>query len=200
MRRIWGIACASLLLPSLWVALSFANAAQLPSARKEYRNARWGFCVNYPGNWRAEEGTDKGGASIYAPEQNNAVSIAAGALRNQPRWTLTGDLEDERPMTLEDNVQAFLKASNQIGESQAEVVTNRPVSLDGTPAREVTVVYRKSGTAWKSESVVSLKGSGFYVLSLTCPSSTCGRYEDGFQRALPSFSFNCQQPLGLQRR
>jgi hypothetical protein len=150
----------------LCMGLSAADSVKSGGRLKRYANSRWGFCVSYPSGWNLREGFNKAGAEFFAPDHLGAgLGIGAGALQNQPLWTLSDAPEDEsnrRPMTLEENVQGHLKAFADFSKSHVDVIDNSPTVLQGVGARALTVRYQKDGLAWQDKSIMVLKGEGVY--------------------------------------
>jgi hypothetical protein len=79
---------------------------------RHYYNPRWSFCIGYPDGWDHDEGLNKAGIRIAKPADAPVVFITVGALPNQPRGFLTGDYDDMTPMTVEENVQRYMRGLN----------------------------------------------------------------------------------------
>jgi hypothetical protein len=88
-----------------------------------YRDARWGFCVDYPANWKASELPDGSGVTLYAypgSDSSNGPYISISGLPDQPDVDNANIvLDDSPPLNLEGNfsraLDSLCEASIQAG-------------------------------------------------------------------------------------
>ena len=113
---------------------------------KNYRNARWGFCLDYPAGWKASLGTDGSGIGLVPPRGSGEVRI--GGLPDQPQGldnsaTTSDELNHAPPMTLEQNFAASLSALREYEHaSDIVVLKKRVLKFQGYGALDTTIQYR----------------------------------------------------------
>jgi hypothetical protein len=101
---------------------------------RRYYNDRWGFCVSYPTGWDMDEGGNHAGIGLFKPPSAPVASIRVGALPDQPRGFLTGNYDDMKPMTLQENIQSHLKPDSSAPFRKVELIESRSTRIAGVEA------------------------------------------------------------------
>jgi len=156
---------------------------------KTYRNYRWGFCIDYPSNWvDFNEGFNKAGMSVaQSPERPAIAELGAGALSNQPYGLKTNNVDDNTPMTLEENVNGFL----DIFGKKAQVLVRERMMFAGTPAFHIKVRHTDADGEWISEYVQMLVPGAVYDVNLRVRPNLYPEYEPVYRRFKSTFRLNC---------
>jgi hypothetical protein len=140
--RGWILGCAIVLA----AGLSAANGRQR-AAWTHYKNARWGFCVDYPAQWEAKELTDGSGVTLY-PDRDADTSggpyISVSGLPDQPDIDNANIvLDDSPPLNLDGN---FTRALDSLREydhaSDIRVLAKRTLEFQGYDALRTSIRYR----------------------------------------------------------
>jgi len=106
---------------------------------KIYTNARYGFSVRYPGDWRlGNPMPDGAGVTIATPIEHSLVALS-GHMN-----IVTGKSQDGR-QTLDEFVSAHRRIMTELYGKKSIVVTwkaDQDLSLAGFPAKQLTFTYR----------------------------------------------------------
>ena len=172
-----------------WPALSQTPQKATEPVWTTYRNYRWGFCIDYPSNWVGfNEGFNKAGMSVsHSPERPVIVELGAGALANQPHGLKANNIDDNTPMTLEENVNDFL----DIFGKKAQVLVRERTVFAGTPAFHVKVRHTDADGEWISEYIQMLVRGAVYDVNLRVRPKLYQEYEPVFRRFKSTFRLNC---------
>jgi hypothetical protein len=173
-----------------------AEAVQL----KPYHNSRWSFCVSYPAGWDLNESLDGAGIRVSKGGRAPVVSITVGALPSQPRGFLTGDFDDDTPMTLRENGQYYLKNLGDQPDRKVEVQETRSTQIAGVPAVWTRVRLEDRTDVRVEESIWLLRKGAVFSLSLNCKSSDFALYDLVFRQVLETFKPDCRQAPRPKRR
>ena len=157
-----------------------------------YLNKRWGFCVSYPEDWSKQEGLNMAGIRISRPSVQPAAFISFGALPDQPRGLITGDIGDDVPMTLAENSQAYLQQSRVL--EAVEVLENRPTHLLGNQAISTLIKYSQHDGTWMEKTIWLLRAGALYTFSLKSKSAEFPHIEPVFHNMVNIFKFDCARP------
>lgn len=124
------------------------------------RNARWGFCVDYPASWKASEAKDGSGIKLYPRANEKASSatyISIGGLPDQPDvGNANIVLDDSPPLDLEGN---FMRALDGLREydhaTDIRVLEKRKLAFQGYGALSTKYEYRRGAdaTLWQSDTI-----------------------------------------------
>ena len=119
------------------VPLAAASGDEEP-AWKVYTNARFGFSVRYPENWRLGNPLSDGvGVTLYPPIDNSLVALS-GHMN-----VLEGKSQDER-QTLEEFAAAHRRIITELYDKKTITVKwrkDQEMSLAGFPAKQLTFTY-----------------------------------------------------------
>src|SRR5215470_6556402 len=119
------------------VPLAAASGEEEP-AWKVYTNARFGFSVRYPENWRLGNPlSDRVGVTLYPPFDNSLVAFS-GHMN-----VLEGKSQDGR-QTLEEFAAAHRRIITELYDKKTITVKwrkDQEMSLAGFPAKQLTFTY-----------------------------------------------------------
>jgi hypothetical protein len=112
-----------------------------------YVNARWGFCVDYPAQWRATKLTDGSGVMLYpypGADLKNGPYISINGLRDQPDVDNANVvLDDSPPLDLDGNFNRALDSLRQYDHaSDIRVLEKRAFQFQGFAALSTSIQYR----------------------------------------------------------
>src|SRR5262245_64701397 len=115
-----------------------ATAENEPRAWKAYTNARFGFSIRYPDNWRLGNPLPDGvGVTLYPPIDNSLVALS-GHMN-----VLVGKSQDGR-QTLDEFALAHRRIITELFGKKTITVKwrqDRETSLAGFPAKQLTFTY-----------------------------------------------------------
>ena len=139
----WLRVCLIVLVMSygLWSLSSFALAVQTTDTNtwKNYTNSRFGFSMRYPSDWRLGNPMPDGtGITFFPPVEGSQVALS-GFMN-----VLGGSSPDGR-QTLDEFVTAHRRIITDLYEKKRIMVaweTDRPTTLGGFDARQLTFTYR----------------------------------------------------------
>lgn len=155
-------------LASLMLACAIGLGAPTMAARNgpdrqewtHYKNARWGFCVDYPAAWRASEPSDGSGVTLYPKNGADSKSdpyISITGVPDQPDFDNSNVvLDDSPPMDLEGNLARVLGNLRDYDHaSDIRVLEKRKLTFQGFDALSTNVRYRTStsGGDWTDETL-----------------------------------------------
>ncbi|MGH9689468.1 MAG: hypothetical protein ACRD5K_20580, partial [Candidatus Acidiferrales bacterium] len=125
-----------------------------------YVNARWGFCVDYPKDWKAEFGTDGSGIELHpypAQDPSKATYISIGGLPDQPDVDNANIvLDDSPPLDLEGNLTRTLEGLREYNHASGiRVLQKRQLGFHGYNALSTKIGYRTppNDTEWIDETL-----------------------------------------------
>src|SRR5665213_1576736 len=93
-----------------------------------------------------------------SPERPVIVELGAGALHNQPHGLKNNDVDDNTPMTLEENVNGFL----DIFDKKAQVLVRERTVFAGTPAFHIKIRHTDADGEWISKYIQTLVRGAVY--------------------------------------
>lgn len=136
------------------------NRSQPQPAWTRYVNARWGFCVEYPTQWRAIPLSDGSGVTLYPRPSSDPASgpyLSISGLPDQPDIDNANIvLDDSPPPDLEGNFARSLENLRQYDHaSEIRVLSKRKLGFQGYPALRTKFQYR-TGTdeaPWAEETL-----------------------------------------------
>jgi hypothetical protein len=152
---------------ALGCAIALASVAMAAGSKpgrsgwKHYVNARWGFCVDYPKEWKAKFGTDGSGIELHpfpAEDPGRATYISIGGLPDQPQDIDNANivLDDSPPLDLEGNFARTLGALREYDHASAiRVLEKRKLEFQGYDALETKYLYEAgpSATEWQDQTL-----------------------------------------------
>ena len=134
-----------------------AASANEERAWKVYTNARFGFSVRYPENWRLGNPISEGiGVTLYPPIDNSLVALS-GHMN-----VLEGKSQDGR-QTLDEFAAAHRRIITELYDKKTIIVKwrqDQEMSLAGFPAKQLTFTYTGCGRGTRSEPAESGDGTG----------------------------------------
>jgi hypothetical protein len=158
-------------------------AAPTRAATAAYRNPQWGFCVNHPRAWAAEEAPDKDSVVLnplprVSPQvvHGQIVIAAFHNIRHEPgggpkSWD---EVLDDEMDALQDNAMQNVKSTR----AQAAPVLGYPGFLS-------EVQYDDEGVHWlRKEARLARRDGVVLEVKLMCPAEECSRLEPEFDRLL----------------
>ena len=123
-------------------------------------NARWGFCVDYPGSWKASEPPDGSGIDVYpyaTEKPSSATYISIRGLPDQPTIDNANVvLDDSPPLNLEGKFTRTLGSLREYDHaSDMRVIEKGKLEFQGYDARKTKLEYRggPNATLWSSETL-----------------------------------------------
>ena len=142
MLLIWGylvVALAAMtLIPNASLVLGAVPETNEETGRKLYTNARFGFSVRYPDDWRLGNPLPDGiGVTLYPPIENSLVALS-GHMN-----VVSGTSQDGR-QTLKEFVDAHRRIITDLYEKKSVAVKwrkDQDTRLAGFPAKQVTFTY-----------------------------------------------------------
>jgi hypothetical protein len=192
-RGLWkAILCVTVSAP--W-GLPSGSAVKIPKqdrAWKQYRNAHWGYCVNYPARWMRDHGFDgiglfvRTGLTKFSASPSGGIDVSVQERPSPVRRAVTLDLADSLQFHLEGMVK-FQRAQ------QMQVVEKRQMTIADSPALFIKDQYFDplERASWMEEVIFASRGDQLYRLELVCRTKEAERFERVFQRVVDSFSFHC---------
>jgi hypothetical protein len=186
------VLCIGIFLP--WT-LSSGKVAAVPKqdrSWKQYRNTRWGYCVNYPSRWARGDAYDgaglfvKTGLTKYSASPSGEIDVSVQTPPYSVKRSAVLDLADSMQFHLE-GIAKFQRAQ------QMEVMETRRMTLADSPALFTKDQYFDplERAAWMEEVIFASRGDQLYRLELVCLAKDAKRFEPVFQQMVNSFSFNC---------
>jgi hypothetical protein len=155
---------------------------------KNYRNPRWGFCLDYPADWKARFGTDDSGIGLVPPRGSGELRI--GGLPDQPRGldnsaTTIEELNHAPPMTLEQNFAVSLSALREYGHaSDIVVLEKRALKFQGYRILDTTIEYRVgsegASATWIERTTFIDKDEVIFTADLKAPAGRFRQLEPVF--------------------
>lgn len=129
-----------------------------------YVNARWGFCVDYPAQWKANVLGDGSGVRLYpdtSADPNRGPSVSISALPDQPDVDNANIvLDDSPPLDLEGNFARTLENVRMYDHaSNVRVLEKRRLEFQGFEALKTKFVYwvgarhRAGAVEWADETL-----------------------------------------------
>ncbi len=142
------------MMATLWIAALLVSSVPLPAEADEasqgwklYTNARFGFSVRYPDDWRLGNPLPDGiGVTLYPPIEHSLVALS-GHMN-----VVSGTSQDGR-QTLKEFADAHRRIITDLYEKKSVAVKwrkDQDTRLAGFPAKHVTFIYLDS----KQEDVV----------------------------------------------
>jgi hypothetical protein len=137
---VWnGLLIAILMSPGMTTQASLATAAENEERTwKAYTNARFGFSIRYPDNWRLGNPLPDGvGVTLYPPIDNSLVALS-GHMN-----FLEGTSQDRR-QTLDEFAAAHRRIITELYGKKTITVKwrqDQEMSLAGFPAKHMTFTY-----------------------------------------------------------
>lgn len=144
-------------LTAVGCLLLLASQKAARSGWRHYRNARWGFCVDYPPGWTSFEGTDLSGVRLVpsgSPPGRALQSFEIGGLPDQPADVENPSAWPSRaaPMTLKQNFEYSLVAKREFERLEGiSVLEERPLKFEAYHALETTIRYRRPSWGERTE-------------------------------------------------
>src|SRR3954470_11512439 len=192
-RGLWkSVLCISVFSP--W-GLPSSSAVKVPKqdrAWKQYRNAHWGYCVNYPARWMRDRAYDGAGLFVrtgvtkFSASPSGGIDVSVQERPSSAKRAALLDLADSLQFHLEGIVK-FQRAQ------QMQVMETRQMTIADSPALFTKDRYFDplERTSWVEEVIFASRGDQVYRLELVCRANQAERFERVFQRVVDSFSFRC---------
>jgi hypothetical protein len=130
----------------LAAGLSVANGSQR-AGWTHYKNARWGFCVEYPATWKASVLADGSGVMLYpsaAAKENSGPYVSISAVLDQPDFDNAGVVfDDSPPLDLKGNFARMLQNLRVYDHaSDIRVLEKGTLEFQGYDALRTSIRYR----------------------------------------------------------
>ena len=151
--RSWNIRATTLSWAiMLGAACVSAGGNRRSNEWRHYGNARWGFCLDYPADWNADEAKDGFGASLHPPasEHPGAAYISISAIPDEPQDLDNENvvLDDTPAPNLEQNFANELERLREYGHvSDIRVLEKRKLQFQGYEALRTKFYYRAEPNA-----------------------------------------------------
>jgi len=112
-----------------------------------YRNTRWGFCVDYPADWKSSELQDGSGVTLYPRAHGNSTNgpyFSISGVPDQPDVDNANIvLDDSPPLDLDGNFARSLESLREYDHaSDIRVLGNRRLKFQGFDALRTRIRYR----------------------------------------------------------
>jgi hypothetical protein len=192
-RGLWkAIVCICVVSPC---GLPSGRAVKVPKqdrAWKQYRNAHWGYCVNYPARWMRDRAYDGKGLFVRTGITKFSASPSGGidvSIQERP-----GSAQRAASLDLEDSLQFHLESVVKFQRAQQmQVMETRQMTIADSPALFAKDQYFDplERASWVEEVIFASRGDQLYRLELVCRAKEAERFERVFQRVVDSFSFRC---------
>jgi len=126
--------------------------------------------------------------SVSQSRERVAIAeLGAGADSDQPHGLRTNDVDDNTPMTLEENVNGLLDVFGK----EARVLVRERTVFAGTPAFHLKVRHTDADGEWISEYIQLLVRGAVYDVNLRVRPNLYQQYEPVFRRFKSTFRLNC---------
>ena len=125
--------------------------------------------------------------SVSQSRAPTIVELGAGALTNQPHGLKSNNVDDNTPMTLEENVNGLLDAFGK----EPQVLVRERTMFAGTPAFHIKVRHTDADGEWISEYIQLLVRGAVYDVNLRVRPNLYQEYEPVFRRFKSTFRLNC---------
>jgi hypothetical protein len=157
-----------------------------------YRNVAWGFCAEMPADWNGPgEVASRPGGRFGSPDGYASVTFALGPDRPRSVVLLRKDAGTEMA-TLDHFREAIpntWKSDSTV--SDVKVVREESATLNGAPALDIELAYKRTGMARRYEIVFALSNNEEWAVEYDATKRSGKRYEKDFREAVSSFEFHC---------
>jgi hypothetical protein len=150
------------------------------SKNQTYNNAAYGFSINYPGGWKAEENSTSGvivNIINSTPDTDNGNRFAAN---------INVVSEDTGTLNLADYVKLSKKVLNDTF-TNYKVVTENQITINGKDGILTESIYEMGAYQLHNYQMFIINNSKSYVITATTLDSSWNNYKDVLRTALMSF-------------
>lgn len=156
------------------VAVSVAEPAYAQRAWRTHKDTKYGYRVEFPGVPSQSQETTPGGAVV------DIAALEAGTTGKFMVVSTSGVSSDPK-LALDNGAAAILESS------KGEVVSRADLSVDGAPARDLTLQLKDKGIAMRIRLVV--QGENFFQVMavgfIDTPLEGSDRFIDSFRLSAP---------------
>jgi hypothetical protein len=184
--------CGLALSTLLTAYVNIGGNIKADRAWKRYRNASFGYCVNYPSRWSKSDAFE--GAGLFVKTGSGKSSRPTGEIDIGP---LSFPLDDARmqPVNLVEDLEAHLDGLRKFERAERlEILSKRDMPFLGNPALFTKNRYYDplDRATWVEEVLFVNRAQTLYRLELECRADQLARFEPVFLHLLSTFQFDCE--------
>ncbi|GMR19382.1 MAG: hypothetical protein BMS9Abin34_519 [Patescibacteria group bacterium] len=163
-----------------------SSSEQQTASYENYENKDYGISMNYPGDWRMQEGTTTDPiVSFFSPREGSDDQFSENI-----NVTVT-DLSAFPDLSLTEVADIWVQ-ENESNPSftSFEVVSRESTSVSGLGAEQVTYTAKGQGLSVKGRTTIVLKDSSAYIFTYSAEAKSFDTFLKGLETALSSTVLN----------
>lgn len=155
-------------------------------APKNYQNIKYGFSLQYPGDWRLEDPGQSGViVSFFSPKEGDADKFI-----DNMNLTIT-DLASEAPMTTDQLADLWLEQSKSaFPAGNFNLVSSDPVTIAGLEGRKSIYTLKLDNVMAKGVGTMMIKDNKAYIVTFITEEANFDRFLPNLDLVLNSLTIN----------